>query len=125
MPGYGPASRAEWGSLVLQYLKERQSLRRVYLLIDTQRKVRQRDQQLIGMLTELEVPYSLVLTKFDAFPGELKPFIGTVVQNMERWIQDNGGPCCWPSVITTSAKSGQGLSALRSDILEKCGLPKS
>lgn len=123
MPGYGRASREEWGKLITQYLTERRSLRRVYLLVDAQRRVRTRDKQVIDILTELGIPFSVILTKLDGFPVELRPFIGTVVQNMEQWITQNGGPCCWPSVIATSAKAGTGLTALRTDILEKCGLP--
>eukprot|EP00160_Parvularia_atlantis_P012343 Unigene246_Nuclearia_a/m.877 Unigene246_Nuclearia_a/g.877 ORF Unigene246_Nuclearia_a/g.877 Unigene246_Nuclearia_a/m.877 type:complete len:374 (+) Unigene246_Nuclearia_a:27-1148(+) len=72
MPGYGFGSRAEWGPMVLDYLRQRQQLRITCLLIDSRRGVLPIDEQTMDLLDEAHVPFQVVLTKSDLVAaGEL------------------------------------------------------
>jgi GTP-binding protein len=70
LPGYGYAKAsktmaAQWQELIFAYLRGRASLRRVVLLIDARRGVGEQDEQVMTLLDEAAVSYSLVLTKID------------------------------------------------------------
>jgi GTP-binding protein len=50
MPGYGHGSRDEWSSFILKYLEDRRQLRKIYLLMDARRGVKESDEQIIDIL---------------------------------------------------------------------------
>ena len=70
MPGYGyaKASKKEidkWTNLSDLYLKSRNNLRRVFLLIDSRRKIMPIDNEVMDVLDNFAVSYQIVLTKTD------------------------------------------------------------
>ena len=80
MPGYGRASRAEWGVEITKYLQQRKELRRVFVLVDVIRnpdegRVKEEDLVMLQQLRELRIPHQIVVAKVDRalFPLTVKP----------------------------------------------------
>ncbi len=116
MPGYGfakaPLAKVEaWTTLVKDYLRGRQTLARVFLLIDARHGVKSSDEEIMAMLDEAAVSYQLVLTKAD----KLKPYkLETVIA--ATGIAAGKHPAAFPLVLTTSSQSGDGIAELRASI---------
>lgn len=70
LPGYGFARipeelRRAWGRLVEGYLRERQSLTGIVLLMDVRHPLKEQDRQLIRWAAALAIPLHVLLTKSD------------------------------------------------------------
>jgi len=116
LPGYGFArtSKAlarEWQHLIFSYLRGRQNLRRVILLIDARRGPMDFDKQAMDILDEAAVSYLVTLTKADKLEaGEMHE----VRAQTESALK--GHTASYPDILTTSASTGAGLEALREHI---------
>ena len=66
-PGYGFATyeRDYFGPLMNAFLEENPSLSKVYLLIDSRRRLLPADQQFLDFLSSKEIPFAIVFTKTD------------------------------------------------------------
>ncbi|KAK1984410.1 hypothetical protein LZ30DRAFT_586343 [Colletotrichum cereale] len=64
-PGYGHASHEEWGREVVEYLNKRTMLRGVILLLSSEKKVSEKDAQIVKLLADAGRPVMLVFTKMD------------------------------------------------------------
>jgi GTP-binding protein len=113
MPGYGfakaPKEKVEtWTELVTDYLKGRQSLARVFLLIDSRHGLKTVDADIMKMLDKAAVSYQVVLTKSDKIkPSELQ----SVSAATEKKLKEHAA--AFPIVIATSAETKDGLEELR------------
>ena len=70
LPGYGYAKvpetlRKQWGPMVETYLRGRQTLRLVVLILDVRREPSAEDRQLMDWLQFYRLPRLVVLTKID------------------------------------------------------------
>lgn len=65
MPGYGEGSLAEWGVEIMKYLRERKNLRRVFVLIDAQHGLKDKDRSLLASLRLSGTPHQVILSKVD------------------------------------------------------------
>jgi len=70
LPGYGYArapiaSRREWGPMIETYLKRRESLESVIVILDVRRHPSEQDLTLIDWLHHYEIIPTVVLTKID------------------------------------------------------------
>jgi GTP-binding protein len=70
LPGYGYAKRSktlrvQWETVLIEYLKERENLQCVFVLIDCRVPPQNSDISFINMLGEMGVPFILVFTKLD------------------------------------------------------------
>jgi len=70
LPGYGFAkisarSRRRWEQMIENYLRKRENLLQVFLLIDSRHTPQKIDLDFIAQLDKWEVPFSLVFTKSD------------------------------------------------------------
>lgn len=116
MPGYGyaRASKAEvkgWTRLIGDYLKGRRELKRVFLLIDARHGIKPNDTETMTLLDEAAVSYQVVLTKAD------KPKASELAEIEARVASDLAKhPASHPQVLTTSARTGSGIEALRASI---------
>jgi len=113
LPGYGyakasKAMTAEWQKLIFAYLRGRASLRRVVLLIDARRGVLDLDEEVMKLLDEAAVSYSLALTKID----KLKPEEAAAVV-AEADIAARKHTAAFPQICATSAHKGLGLDPLK------------
>ena len=78
MPGYGYAEapqsiKRDWQGLMLDYLRGRPNLHRVFLLLDSRVEIKTSDETVMELLDQSAVTYQLVLTKADDVkPAALK-----------------------------------------------------
>lgn len=118
MPGYGFAKAPKdvvkkWRFLVNDYLRGRQVLKRVLVLVDSRHGLKDVDREIMKMLDDAAVSYRLILTKADKIkPTELEKVIAaTAAEARTR-------PAAHPDVMPTSSEMGGGVAELRAAVLE-------
>ncbi|MGB0844355.1 MAG: ribosome biogenesis GTP-binding protein YihA/YsxC [Alphaproteobacteria bacterium] len=116
LPGYGYAKApkteiARWTGLTRDYLLGRQSLRRIYLLIDARHGLKPNDMELIGELDRCAVSYQIILTKGDKLKKTELEKVRVDTLNMLKTH-----PAAHPSVIGTSSEKEWGIPELRAEI---------
>ncbi len=118
LPGYGfaRASRGRarsWTGLTRDYLRGRPTLRRLCLLVDARRGLKENDRELLDMLDRAAVSYQAVLTKIDkADPAGREARAGAVAAELGRRVPAH------PEIAATSARAGIGIEALRAALAE-------
>lgn len=70
LPGYGFAkisqsSRRRWEQMIENYLRKRENLTNVFVLIDSRHTPQKLDLDFIGKLVLWQIPYTIVFTKTD------------------------------------------------------------
>lgn len=113
LPGYGFAKaplevKKRWNNLVTTYLKKRQQIKIVCVLIDARHGAMKNDEEMMEVLDRAAVPYRLILTKTDKIkPAEVTAVLESVRATSLRH------PAAYPEVMATSADSGAGVEELR------------
>jgi GTP-binding protein len=113
LPGYGYAKiskqmAAEWQHLISRYLRGRAGLRRVVLLIDARRGIKDVDREVMTMLDQAAVSYVITLTKIDTLKGaEREAAIARVTGQIA------GHTAAYPEILVTSAETREGVEPLR------------
>ena len=123
MPGYGYARvskklRESWQALLTEYFRGRQSLERIYLLVDSRVGLKESDELLMKLGDETAMSYQLVLTKIDKISNSSCDQLVTELETKLRLH-----PAGHPHVLRTSAQKGLGIEMLRSEISKF--IPKS
>ena len=113
LPGYGYAAASKekvhaWNDMIRGYLRGRQTLKRVCVLIDSRHGFKDVDRQTMEMLDNARVPYVIVLTKADKLKA---PELATVTAQIEDELKSH--PCALPTAYATSADKKEGIAALR------------
>jgi GTP-binding protein len=85
LPGYGFAkvaqsSRRRWEQMIENYLRKRENLSRVFVLIDSRHKPQKIDLAFVQQLFKWEIPYTIIFTKSD----KEKP--GVVTRNVKLFF---------------------------------------
>lgn len=117
MPGYGyaKASKREignWGKLIFDYLRGRQNLKRLFLLIDSRRGIKENDVEVMDVLDEYGINYQITLTKSDAVKREE---IAKILEYIESINKKH--PALHPNVLVTSAEKDFGIMDVRDEIM--------
>jgi len=129
MPGYGfaegnKAKIQAWNDLIIYYLTHRNSLMRVFVLLDARRGITEIDDELLQMLTKIGVSHQIVLTKCDLLVE--KDNHAKLVQKMQQIYQELETNAkysmCYPVIIPTSSETGDGIDELLGNILLASGL---
>ena len=116
MPGYGYAAVGKekvraWTGLIHAYLRGRQNLARVFLLIDARHGIKPNDEEVLDLLDAAAVSYQVVLTKADEGKGgELEGRIADTAARIAR------RPAAYPEIQPTSSRTGSGVPELRAGI---------
>lgn len=115
LPGYGYAAvskstRKVWDRLIFDYLRGRQNLKRIFLLIDSRHGIKDNDEQVMRILDDSAVVYQIVLTKID----KIKSTAEVVKQTEEKIVEHTAA---FPSIITTSAEKGVGIKDVQAEIM--------
>jgi GTP-binding protein len=117
MPGYGYAAAAKtkvkaWTDLIHAYLRGRQSLARVYVLVDGRHGLKDTDDGILDTLDQAAVSYQIVLTKADQVkPAEFSARIEATVAALAK------RPAAHPDIIVTSSRTGAGIPELRAAVV--------
>ena len=116
MPGYGYAAVSKtkveaWTKTILDYLRGRSNLARVYVLIDGRHGVKEVDRDVLNLLDSAAVSYALVLTKLDEVK---KADVETTLAGVRQEISKR--PAAYPHIIFTSSRTGDGIADLRAAV---------
>ncbi len=116
MPGYGfaeaPKTKVDaWNGLVRDYLRGRQALARIMLLIDARHGLKPVDLGIMAMLNESAVSYQVVLTKADKINAHA---LAALITATEQQLRQH--PAAMPTLIATSSAKGLGIAELRAAI---------
>jgi GTP-binding protein len=112
LPGYGYARRSktmreDWEHSLEEYLKNRENLQCLFVLIDSRIDPQDSDLEFLNFLGNLEVPFAIVFTKIDKLnqsmrAKNMKAFTDEVLKNWE----------VLPPVFQTSAIEKKGRDKL-------------
>jgi len=85
LPGYGYAKRSisdrnRWEQMIDGYLRKRENLMQVFVLIDSRHSPQKNDLEFVNQLDRWQVPFTLVFTKSD----KEKP--GVVARNVQSFM---------------------------------------
>lgn len=108
LPGYGYAkiaqsTRRRWEQMIENYLRKRENLVNVFVLLDARHEPQKNDLAFISQLGQWEVPFVLVFTKADKEkPGAVQRHVKQFLDKMrEEWE-------FLPQVFITSAEKKTG-----------------
>jgi GTP-binding protein len=118
LPGYGYAKRAKnvrktWTKMIEEYIRKRENLVTLFVLIDSRHEPQQIDLDFVNSLGEWRVPFSLVFTKSD------KSTQRETAANVRRFLEALGE--LWeelPPHFLTSAVKRTGIRQLLAHIAE-------
>ena len=116
LPGYGFANApvavvAKWQKLLKQYLSGRQSLRRVFVLVDSRHGVKQVDDEIMTLLDQSAVTFQVVMTKADKVKDKDRD---RIFDQVRQALAKH--PAAYPEMIVTSSEKGWGIPTLRAII---------
>ena len=116
LPGYGFANApvdvvAKWQNLLKQYLSGRQTLRRVFVLIDARHGATAVDDEIMTLLDKSAVTFQVVMTKIDKLKG--KALDESLAKTRAALAKH---PAAYPELILTSSEKGDGIATLRAII---------
>jgi GTP-binding protein len=85
LPGYGFAkisqrSRRRWEQMIENYLRKRENLQQVFVLIDSRHNPQKIDLEFLEQLRKWDVPFTLIFTKAD------KETQATVSKNVKSFL---------------------------------------
>ncbi|WP_296579588.1 ribosome biogenesis GTP-binding protein YihA/YsxC [Phreatobacter sp.] len=116
MPGYGFAAAPEakvkeWTRLIHDYLRGRQNLARVYVLVDARHGLKPVDMEVLDELGTSAVSYQIVLTKADQISdAALVKLKAATLEVLKKRA------AAFPEIIATSSRKGEGIPELRAAI---------
>ncbi len=116
LPGYGFANAPvavveKWQRLLKQYLQGRQTLRRVFVLIDARHGAKAVDEEIMSLLDSAAVTFQVVMTKTDKIKG--KALDEALAKTRAALVKH---PAAFPEIILTSSEKGDGIATLRAVI---------
>lgn len=86
LPGYGFAKRSQrsrrrWEQMIENYLRKRENLQQVFVLIDSRHSPQKIDTEFLSQLRKWDVPFTLIFTKAD------KETQATVSKNVKSFLE--------------------------------------
>ena len=116
LPGYGYARAsktdiAKWATRLEKYLLSRVQLKRLFILVDSRRGLKDSDVDMMNFCDANAIRYQVILTKADKVK---KSEICNHKSEIEREVARRGGASA--SVIATSAEKKTGIEELNSEI---------
>ncbi len=118
LPGYGYANAPvavveKWQRLLKQYLQGRQTLRRVFVLIDARHGAKAVDEEIMSLLDSAAVTFQVVMTKIDKLKG--KALDDSLAKTRAALAKH---PAAFPELILSSSEKGDGIKTLRAIIAD-------
>ncbi|WP_342077134.1 ribosome biogenesis GTP-binding protein YihA/YsxC [Yoonia sp. SS1-5] len=116
LPGYGFANAPvavveKWQRLLKQYLQGRQTLRRVFVLIDARHGAKAVDEEIMSLLDSAAVTFQVVMTKIDKLKGAA---LAESLAKTRAALAKH--PAAFPELLLTSSEKGEGIPTLRAII---------
>ncbi len=117
LPGYGFAKAskdhaAHWQKTAIEYLTKRANLKRVFLLIDVVKGLKEADLDMINIFNALAISFQIVLTKIDKVNiDEQQRAVKKIKDVSTKW------PAMYDKIMLTSSEKGYGIDDLQDEIL--------
>lgn len=117
MPGYGFAKAQEsqvnqWRELSFKYLINRPNLKRLFLLLDPEKGLKQNDIEVIQTLCVYAVSFQIIITKTDKVSLEKTEILRSeLLSKAPEWVAMH------PKILTSSSSKGYGIREIRGDIM--------
>jgi GTP-binding protein len=108
LPGYGYAkisqsTRRRWEQMIENYLRKRENLTNVFVLVDSRHSPQKNDLEFVSQLGKWNVPFTIIFTKAD----KEKP--GAVQRNVQAFFDKLKETWQWlPQYFVTSAEKKMG-----------------
>lgn len=105
LPGYGYAKvskqeKQRWGEMIQQYLDERETLERIFLLVDARHKPSEDDMMMLEWIRYYKKPFSVIATKADKLkPSQREDAFALICDSLSIEKED---------LIIFSAETGEG-----------------
>ena len=124
LPGYGHARAPErvvkeWTKVTQEFLHSRDAsiLKRVYILVDARVGLQSLDVPVMGWFDELEMPYTVVLTKIDRVKiNELMLLVNDLCMRYHAQLYGETKGFMGPIIHVTSSKTNKGMHELLNSI---------
>lgn len=118
MPGYGYAKVGQqledkWRVLADEYFKQRSTLKRVYVLVDSRHGLQDHDKMLLQWFDRLVIPYRIIMTKEDKLKKEEKE---AAVEQMRLVLMKHPSALAEPFLVSSEKKVA--IDLLQADIAE-------
>lgn len=116
LPGYGFANAPidtvkKWHSTIFTYLQGRANLARVFVLIDSRHSVKPKDTEVMKMLDDAAVAYSIIMTKADKVSTAQ---LQLNISKTQELITSHAA--VYPLIDVTSSAKGVGIEEVKGDI---------
>ena len=116
MPGYGFAKANKddiinWNRLIFDYLSNRRNLKRLFLLIDSRRGLKENDFDVIYLLDQCSISYQIILTKTDEINKIELEEVYNSIKN-----ESSNHAAMLDDVLMCSSKKSFGLEEVRKTI---------
>ena len=118
MPGYGFArvsrqQKQDWQDMIYSYLRGRETLRCVFVLVDSRHGLKDSDREMMRALDECAAPYRIVLTKVDEIKKTEREALTAAIQDeLKNFTAGH------PDIYFTSAEKKEGVDTLRDVIMK-------
>ncbi|RYG42659.1 MAG: YihA family ribosome biogenesis GTP-binding protein [Chitinophagaceae bacterium] len=112
LPGYGYAkvsqtSRRRWQQMIENYIRKRENLACLFVLIDSRHEPQKVDYEFINDLGKWEIPFVIVFTKSDKNkPGATARHVKLFVEGLQQYWEET------PPYFVTSALTKEGRELL-------------
>ena len=119
LPGYGYAKvakqeRKHWSRMIDDYLRKRETLVNIFILVDTRREPQQADLDFVNDLGKWQLPFTIIFTKADKQkPNALQRNVKLFFEKMRESWQ------FLPQYFITSAITKQGKEEIL-DFIDDC-----
>ncbi|ETN98296.1 GTPase [Reticulomyxa filosa] len=118
LPGYGYAKASKqdverWNHLIMNYLKNRSQLKRIFLLIDARHGLKPNDMAMIDFLNNFGTLVQIILTKVDKLSSKE---LENIIQKIQEDITNIA--VCYHNVIPTSTVKKTGINGLKQEIYD-------
>jgi GTP-binding protein len=118
LPGYGYAEASKktvsgWNRLILDYLRGRRQLKRIFMLIDARHGFKPNDIEMLEFLGDFGVLVQVILTKGDKVSAKQ---LDAIQQKMLSEIKKHA--VCFDVILTTSSERKEGIDEVRDQIVD-------
>lgn len=87
-PGYGVKGKQWQGELTMQYIRERQQLRKIYLILNAHLGINEFDEMILSQLVESKISFDLVFNKVDKIsPAQRRTHCDQIVEQLLKTSQ--------------------------------------
>ncbi len=117
MPGYGFAKAKNkhiehWQKTSLEYFATRKQLKKVFLLIDPIKGLKETDHEMANVFNTIGLSYQIILTKTDKLkPSELEKAKNDIIAGSKLW------PALHPEILSCSVKRNDGFDQIKREIV--------